>query len=162
MDTEAFLNSLGIRGPLKRGILIAVPAVLLGVFVTRWLDDGALNQKDATIGQKDATIQGLDEQIKGYKDKLNGATPEEAQRKIVNLETRLARLEPRQITDDQRKQIFDVLSQAPDSQALVSSDMSCSDCGAFSAGFIDVLTRAGRLRLRAFLGPPTHRLKELS
>ena len=93
METEAFIDSLGLRGPLKRGILIAVPAVLLGVIVTRWLDNGALNQKDATIGQKDATIQGLDEQNKGYRDKLNGATPEEAQKRIADLETRLARLE---------------------------------------------------------------------
>lgn len=103
--------------------------------VSYWRDVG-------TLGQKDSTIQTLEEQIKGYSDRLNGATPEQAQKKIVDLETRLARVEPRRITDDQRRAISDVLSQNPGSQVLISSDMSCADCGAFTADFRDVLNTA--------------------
>ena len=78
MDAEPFLNSLGLGGPLKRGILIAVPAFLVGRGVSSWRDSGALNQKDATI-------QTLDEQVKDYKDKLSGATPDRRFRLFENL-----------------------------------------------------------------------------
>jgi hypothetical protein len=142
MDTEAFLNNLGLGGRLKWGLLIVVPAFFAGMAVAYWRDTGTLNQKDATLSQKEATIQTLEEQIRGYKDKLNGATPEEAQKKIADLETRLARVEPRKLSEDQRRAIYDVLSQKPDSQILLSSDMSCADCGAFTADFRGVLDSA--------------------
>jgi hypothetical protein len=55
------------------------------------------------LASKDAQIQLQDRQITDYKEKLQGATPDQAKARIDDLENRLKRVEPRGLTDEQKR-----------------------------------------------------------
>ena len=99
---------------------------------------------------KDATIESLKQEVESYKDKLSGATPEEAKAKIADLQAkvtdlearldvRLTRVEPRRLTDDQRHIISTSIagreSSGDDHGTFLETEMGCTDCSQYAAGF---------------------------
>jgi hypothetical protein len=111
-----------------------------------WFFLATVNQ--GTISAKDATIQTLSTQVAAYKDKLNGATPDEAKAMIDSLEKKLnekiAKLEPRHLTKEQRDIISGIISGHVNSNyaLVVASDMSCADCKRYANEFISLLPKS--------------------
>ena len=110
-----------------------------------WRYGGVISNRDGTVASKDAEIALLKGQRDDYKEKLSGATPDQAKARIDALETRLARLEPRQLTDAQRAE-FAARVRPPAGisySVAVTRDMGCADCvqlaadisAAFGAGW---------------------------
>lgn len=106
-------------------------------FFVNLVDQGAFHAKDATI-------ETLKAQIDTYKEKLNGASPEEAKAKIDDLERRLARIEPRTLSTEQRTTISKIIgAMAQGNYSLsIQTDMSCADCGQYAADFQAILVDA--------------------
>lgn len=99
----------------------------------------------AEISGKDATIETQKAQIDSYKDKLSGATPDEAKAKIANLEARLAKMEPRRLSSEQRNSILSSLTESGGVTAgsgILSHDMTRADCAQYAADFEEVLLKA--------------------
>lgn len=84
----------------------------------------------AVITNKDSEIALLKGQRDDYRDKLSGATPDQAKARIDALEGRLARLEPRRLTEQQRANLTARLRlpAGADYSIAISRDLSCADC----------------------------------
>jgi hypothetical protein len=95
----------------------------------------------AEISGKDATIETQKAQIDSYKDKLSGATPDEAKAKIADLEARLAMVEPRRLSAEQRHAMASSFGNSGGSIVL-SHDMTCADCAQYAADFDKILKEA--------------------
>jgi hypothetical protein len=80
-----------------------------------------------------------------YKEKLSGATPEQAKARIDALESRLARLEPRRLTETQRADLTARLPIPTGATYLVavSRDMACADCSGLAADISRAFSGAG-------------------
>lgn len=87
-------------------------------------------------------LQSRDEKIEDYQAKLEGAEPEEARADIKDLEARLARLEPRRLSDTQQEAMVEHL-RAAHGVIDVVVDGPCTDGRPFSAGFGAVFQKAG-------------------
>jgi hypothetical protein len=103
-----------------------------------WFFLSEINQ--GTLSAKDATIETLKQQNESYKEKLNGATPEEAKARIAALEARVSRVEPRQLSHEQKKTITEKvmlpMSRLRASLALsIESDVRCLDCNQYAEEF---------------------------
>jgi hypothetical protein len=98
----------------------------------------------STLSAKDATIETLKAQNDSYKGKLSGATPEEAKARIDALEARISRVEPRQLSPEQKKIITEnALLPAGACYALsIESDMHCIDCSEYAEEFSDIFSKA--------------------
>jgi hypothetical protein len=107
----------------------------------------------ARLDSKDAQISLLKARCDDYKEKLGGATPSQAQEKIALLETRLAKLEPRRLTNEQRQTITTMtkLSSADIWFKIeVAWDGSCFDCEAYAHDFRDALEKTGGWKIEAY------------
>jgi hypothetical protein len=108
------------------------------------------------IASKDGQIQLQDRQLADYKQKLDGASPDQAKARIDTLEARLARLEPRRLTETQRATLVTQLklSGARATIALVR-DVACGNCGEFIADISAAFDLAGWIvRPAVTMGPP--------
>ena len=106
--------------------VVMVAGAVAGV---TWVIAGQINS--ATIDGKNATIESLKTQIESYKAKLNGATPEEAKKRIDELESISSaqqaqiivleqRLAPRDLSSEDRQYLINELKKwaiIPDSSA---------------------------------------------
>ncbi len=81
--------------------LLVLMAVSIGGLM-EWSYGGVVRNKDSIISNKDSEIAFLKSQRDDYKDKLSGASPAEAKARIDHLEARLAAIEPRRLTKEQR------------------------------------------------------------
>ena len=119
--------------PISVAILCIIAAGIVFSFV-KFLDSSSLSAKDATI-------ETLKTEVEDYRSKLSGATPDEAKAKISALESRISLLEPRSLSDDESSAIRKMLAgfQGPDHQAIVSTDMSCTDCRGFAEQIAQIL-----------------------
>ena len=100
--------------------------------------------KNAIIDQLNGQIQLQDRQLADYKEKLNGATPSEAKARIDSLESRLARLEPRRLSIEQRNIIASYVTVPPGVNYMISTqlEMACGDCRKYLEDFQDILHNA--------------------
>jgi hypothetical protein len=107
-----------------------------------WFFLSEINQ--GTISAKDATIETLKAQTDSYREKLSGATPEEAKARIDELEARVRRIEPRQLSPQQKKIITEnALLPAWASYTLsIESDLRCLDCKQYAGEFSDIFSEA--------------------
>ena len=123
-----------IRGaPWSVAIIAAVVAAVV------WFFAGQIY--GSAVSAKDATIETLKTQNDSYKEKLSGATPEEAKKRIDDLEARLARVEPRRLTDDQRRIISNSIGALGVGHWIaIQSDMSCGDCNQYAVDFQKTLS----------------------
>jgi hypothetical protein len=87
------------------------------------------------IANKDSEIALFKGQRDDYKEKLSGATPEQAKARIDALESRLARLEPRRLTEAQRADLATRLRPPTGVKYAVAviRDMACIDCAQLAA-----------------------------
>ena len=112
-------------------------ALVTGVvwWLMDWRYGGILSNRDGVIANRDSEITLLKGQRDDYKEKLGGASPDQAKARIDALEARLARLEPRRITESQRADLTARL-QLPagiTSSVAISRDAACPDCHALVA-----------------------------
>lgn len=82
------------------------------------------------IANRDSEISSLKTQKDEYKDKLNGATPDQAKARIDALEARLARVEPRHLTEAQQTDLVNRLRNGT-SSIRIDGDLTCADCGQY-------------------------------
>ena len=141
---------LGIAASICGAVVVAI------WFAIRWVYAAVLRHKDAEI----ASLKTL---LNGYKDKLDGATPEEAQARIAELERAVRALKPRSLTREQMTAIKERLQQTlPEIQVAVAlaRDSSASDGYSYMTQFNDILSsvpRVHRSAIEAVMGdnPPT-------
>jgi hypothetical protein len=133
-----FVEQLGVIQAAPVPFFVAV----LAVFGLVWT---AVSWSYSTIlSSKNSQIELLDRQVADYKDKLSGATPTEAKAKIDDLEARLARIEPRRLSAEQRRVMASLVEVPAGSEYHLSiqSEMSCPDCNQYAADFYTVLDEA--------------------
>ncbi len=117
---------------------ITAVAIITGAI---WFFLSEINQ--GMLSAKDATIETLKVQNDSYKEKLSGATPEEAKARIDVLEARVTRIEPRQLSLEQKKTITgNVMLPVGASYALsIKSDIRCLDCNQYAGEFSDIFPK---------------------
>jgi hypothetical protein len=95
----------------------------------------------AIMANRDSEISLIKGQRDDYKEKLGGATPDQAKARVDALEMRLAMIEPRRLSREQKTQMLADLQSAP-SFISINADMACADCAVFAADFQEVAERA--------------------
>ncbi|MDP5305770.1 hypothetical protein [Paracoccus spongiarum] len=139
--------------------LIFAMAVLASATVVWWLVNLRFG---GIIDSQRERLQARDEKIAEYKTKLEGAEPDEARAHIKDLEARLARLEPRRLSEVQRKAMVEHLRSAPGAISI-AVDGACFDGQVFSRSFTSALREAGwEVSLPMVLGlnnPPSSGLR---
>lgn len=116
--------------------------VTIAIFGIVWV---AVNWSySSVLASKSSQIELLDRQIADYKDKLNGASPSDAKAQIDALEARVSRVEPRQLSFEQKKTIVEnVMLPAGSSYALsIESDIRCQDCNQYAGEFLEIFSEA--------------------
>jgi hypothetical protein len=110
-----------------------------------WRYSGIVSNRDGTISNRDSEISLLRGQRDDYKEKLSGASPEQAKAKIEALESRLAQLEPRRTTQDQRNKLLEKLRLPSNIDYLVeiARDASTPDGVQYASDFLGVFHEAG-------------------
>ena len=120
---------------------IFVAAILVMGFAIWWAMDWRYG---GIVANRDAQISTIQSQRDEYRDKLQGATPDEAKAKIEQLETRLARIEPRRLSKEQRAELISSLRTAtggPYSIAIISE--ASGDSPQFAADISSAFRTAG-------------------
>jgi hypothetical protein len=134
-----------IRANIPTFIIIAV--LIFGAiwWLMDWRYGGIITSRDGIIANKDSEITLMRGQRDDYKEKLSGATPEQAKARIDALESRLARLEPRRLTETQRADLTARLPIPTGATYLVavSRDMACADCSGLAADISRAFSGAG-------------------
>jgi hypothetical protein len=94
------------------------------------------------VASKSSQIELLDRQIADYKDKLNGASPSDAKARIDVLEARVIRVEPRQLSTEQKKTIIKNVILPPGMfyELSIESDIRCLDCNQYAEEFSDIFS----------------------
>lgn len=92
-----------------------VAFILIGVVAGRFWQNGVVSTLTSRLALKD-------DRLNEYDRKLGGATPDEAQKKVEDLERRLKALEPRSLSLDQIKKMGAVLYKRP-GQIRLTRDM---------------------------------------
>jgi hypothetical protein len=118
-------------------LLVTIAIIGIVWFVVNW-------SYTAVLSSKSSQIELLERQVSDYKDKLNGATPYEAKARIDSLESRLARIEPRRLSVEQRNIIASYVTAPPGVNYMISaqSEMACGDCRQFLDDFQNILYNA--------------------
>jgi len=115
--------------------LLVVPALIWWLMNWRY---------SAVISHRDSEITLLNGQRDDYKEKLGGASPDQAKAQIDALEARLARVEPRRISEAQRIDLAARLrSPGKAYWVAVTRDVSCADGHLLAAGISEAFTAAG-------------------
>jgi hypothetical protein len=102
----------------------------------------AVNWSYGTIlASKNAELELADRQLADYKTKLSGATPDEAARRIAELERKVAAVGPRQLSPDQRQSFARAvaLPAGTNYSLLINIDMLCNDCAGLAEQFQQAL-----------------------
>ncbi len=101
----------------------------------------------------EARLVGRDDKIKDYQEKLEGASPDEAKARIDALESRLQRLEPRRIEQEECDTAREILSKFSGAVA-VTQDMQSPDARPLSITLAGIFQSAGwDVSSPAVLGP---------
>lgn len=106
---------------------------------------GAVNWSySSVVASKNSQIELLEKQITDCKDKLNGKSPSDAKDRIGALEARISRVEPRRLSNEQKKKITEnVIMPVGEAYALsIESDMGCPDCNQYAEDFSGILSEA--------------------
>ena len=122
--------------------LIAIVIVFLTWWLVNWSDTAVFTSNSAEMASQNAQIELLERQIADWRQKTGGQTPGETKARIDALEARLARLEPRGLSAEQRDAIRSEIAGFPSTHAYyldIVSDMSCGDCAQYAADFKAVL-----------------------
>lgn len=101
-------------------------------------------------------IAAKDERIADYKEKLDGATPDEARRRLDEMELRLQALTPRRLPPDQAEILVSTLSKFVGS-VDIAHDLAASDSKAFVGDLAVTFRRAGwTVNLPVVMGISNH------
>lgn len=84
-------------------------AALVAAGIAWWMIDWRYS---TLLANRDSEISLLKGQRDDYKEKLNGATPDQAKARIEKLEAKLAEIEPRRISQQQRATLIPRLKRA--------------------------------------------------
>jgi hypothetical protein len=96
------------------------------------------------LANKSSQIELQDRQLADYKQKLDGASPDQAKARIDTLEARLAAIEPRRLTADQRASLKSKLGiQAPAATLISIAGEASGDSMQLAADFASVFRAAG-------------------
>lgn len=88
--------------------------------------------------------QHAQDEADAYKNKLQGATPEEAAQAIRELQSRVRALEPRRLTDEQRRAMREVLGRFAGTPVIeVAYDGACADARGYQVDLVRVLAEVG-------------------
>lgn len=118
------------------------------IFMSGWAIVAALcfaAMKLFDSGRKAALEERLrlkDDQLNDYKEKLAGASPEEARQRIAALEQRLDSLEPRALTEQQIRDMHEILSRVS-GHVLIAQDMLSAEATTLQ-GQLDAIFRRAR------------------
>jgi hypothetical protein len=118
-------------------ISFATAVVIVGALI--WL---IVNWSyNSILASKNAEISLQDRRLADYREKLGGASPSEAEHRIEVLTSRLAKLEPRRLDEDQREKILGVLRRYPGNSYLlrVSRDAACPDCDIYATDIASLI-----------------------
>lgn len=122
-------------------------ALMIGAIwlVMNYVYGERIANRDGIIGNRDSEIAMLKGQRDDYRDKLSGATPDQAKARIDVLETRLARLEPRRLTDTQQTDLTARLRLPAGIiySVAVMRDMACGECTQLTADITASFSHAG-------------------
>jgi hypothetical protein len=138
---------------IKANLPTFIVLTALIVAVVWWLMDWRYG---GIIANKDSEIVLLKGQRDDYREKLSGATPDQAKARIDALETRLARLEPRRLTDTQREDLASRvrLSGGTPRSIEVARDIDCTDCSALVADIAAAFGASGwQVQTPKMMGP---------
>jgi hypothetical protein len=130
-----------IRANLPTFFVILVLIIGAVWIVVNWSYSGVLATKNGQIELQDR-------QLADYKEKLSGATPDQAKARIdvleARLEARLAAVEPRRLTADQRVAMIARLSPRPGTTPTISiASEGAGDSPQFGADFASVFRSVG-------------------
>ena len=113
-----------------------IASILWAVF--QFIYHNRFISKELVLSHKDAEIHLLERQLSDYREKLNGASPEEARRRVEELEARLRKIShhlvPRELSTLQKEMIkrtFEEISDSPFS-IFVTHEESCIDCARYA------------------------------
>jgi len=106
------------------------------------------------ISHLEERVKFRDDRLAEYREKLHTGSPDEAKAKIDALENRLAQLQPRRLTDQQRCRLRDVARDAGNPYSIqIAYDVGCPDGQVFSGDFRAAFANAGwRVTRTAVLG----------
>ncbi len=117
-----------------------------------------INGLESSIQSLEGRIKLKDDQINDYKSKLDGATPEEARKRLDELELKLVSLLPRRLTTEQKLKIGEIISELNGS-IMIARDGSCHDAAALANDIAEAFRSAKwRVSLPLVMGintPPT-------
>ena len=96
------------------------------------------------IANMNAELSSARTQRDEYKEKLQGASPDQAKARLDDLEARIRRWEPRNLSPEQRAQIAKFVQVPAGFTYMVSigTDMNCYDCHQYATDFHSVLADA--------------------
>jgi hypothetical protein len=130
------------HAPISFAIGVAIVGIMIFA-VLEWHHSGEFSSKDATIANKEATIQFQSEQLSEYRNKLQVKTPDEAAKKLADLESKLKPLiddinrPQRELTEDQKRRLIrntePVKSRLIDYWIYISSSDPTSTVPSFAA-----------------------------
>ena len=137
---EALIRYLAGEG---RVILQAPATFLVAIAIVSGIAWVALDWKySSQISNLQSRLSLRDDQIADYKDKLNGATPDEAKKRLDELETQVRALSPRRLTNEQKGKLTQAL--AGTSEVIeIAQDAAVSDAKAFTGDLATCFQVAG-------------------
>jgi hypothetical protein len=96
----------------------------------------------AILSSKGSQIELQDRQIADCKEKLKDASPSNAKGRIDTLEARVGRVEPRQLSPEQKKTITEnaMLPAGASYELSIESDIRCLDCNQYAEEFSDIFS----------------------
>jgi hypothetical protein len=137
-DPETWKNGLRV---LVSAPHVVVPLLIAVAFGTWWIR-GQL--QEGQISSLKAELSFADRQIAEYKQKLGGASPDEAKARIQQLEARVAKIEPRRLSQDQRSKLIAALRLAAgQSYRVIVGGEGVGDSMQYSNEFAGAFAAAG-------------------
>ena len=137
---EALIRYLAGEG---RVILQAPATFLVAIAIVFGIAWVALDWKySSQISNLQSRLSLRDDQIADYKDKLNGATPDEAKKRLDELETQVRALSPRRLTNEQKGKLTQALA-GTSGVIEIAQDAAVSDAKAFTGDLATCFQVAG-------------------
>ncbi|WP_407146333.1 hypothetical protein [Bradyrhizobium sp. ORS 86] len=120
-------------------------------------------QYKTIINNKDSELTLAKSQRDDYRDRLGGASPDQAKKRMEDLERQVAtlakRIDPRSLTKEQQQSLSESAKIVPgiDNRVSISGDIACNDCSIYANDLAAVLRDVGWNVTTGFImGPNRH------
>ena len=123
-----------IAGAPLASLLVVGMAFIVCFYFVKWFH----GEKVETLEQR---LKLATEQVADYKDKLKGASPENAAKEMAELRAQISRLEPRKLSDEQRRIITAKMESIRQKESVyihVMHDGTSSDSNGYAVSFYSV------------------------